>query len=290
MRRISGLLAGAMALCGVSVAPASAVLVRFDIQEIGTLFASGGVFELEVATFEGFLLFDFVDNDEDGAFDAGTLVDLRLTATGPISGTSPGQEQFALEFSTMPGGIDFLQIPDGTTFEFLVPRSDPQEFEMATAANPTGTLAPSLEVPGAERFEFDNGEFLSIEGAPDTGLLDCTNVPPGPPNALCFLAESNLPETPPGFVGILDLSGPQAPIAVDASATFSPFFDIEGLDTIETTPASLTGDFAFLLGDFDVRFPILSASGVIVPEPGTGLGIAASVGTLALLSRRRRRA
>ena len=262
-------------------------MVRFDITEIGTLSASGGVFELEVASFEGFLLFDFVDSDDDGTLDAGSLTDLRLTATGPIPGTSPTSPGFALEFSTLSGGIDFLQIPDGTTFEFLVPQSDPQEFAMATAANPTGRFVPSPEVIEAQRFLFDLDELLSIEGAPDTGLLDCINTSG---NGLCFLAEENLPETPPGFVGILDLSGPQAPIPVDENANFAPFFDVVGLDTIETTPATMTGQFAFLLGNFDVSFPILSAEGIVVPEPGPGLGIAASLGTLALLSRRRRRA
>lgn len=290
MRRLSAWFTGAavlIALCGIAAPPAGAVIVRFDISEIGSLSAAGGTFTLQVATFEGFLLFDLEDTDMDGALDAGPLIDLRLTATGPISGSSIAAPGFALEFSTLPGGIDFRQIAEGTTFEFVIPQSDPLELDMATAQDPAGSFSPIQGMPGVERFVFDTGALLSIEGAADTGLLDCTDTIG---TGTCFLAEQNLPPTPPGFVGILDLSGPQAPIPVDETANFAPFLDVVGLDTIETTPASMTGQWAFLLGNFDVTFPILAAEGIVVPEPGAGLGIAASVGTLAMLSRRRRRA
>ncbi len=291
MRRLSGWVSGAVALIallGLGAPPAGAVIVRFDINEIGPLSATGGVFFLEVATFEGFLIFDLMDSDLDGTLDAGTLIDLRLMATGPIPGTSPALPDSALEFSTLRGGIEFLQIADDTPFEFVVPRSDPPELERATAENPAGSFVPSPDVPGAERFLFDSGALLSIKGEPETGLLDCTDTLGT--ISLCFLAAQNLPATPPGFVGILDLSGPQVPIAVDETANFAPFFDVVGLDAIKTTPASMTGEFAFLLGNFDVSFPILDSTGIVVPEPGTGLGLAASIGALALLSRRRRRA
>jgi hypothetical protein len=50
----------------------------------------------------------------------------------------------------------------------------------------------------------------------------------------------------------------------------------------------MTGAFEFFLGTAVLEFEILSSTGMVVPEPGAGLGIVASIGTLALLGRRRR--
>ena len=286
MRTVTSCLAGAFALWGISAAPASAVQVRFDVEEISTLLAAG-IFPLDVADFEGFLLFDLVDTNEDGMLDAGTLIDMRLKAFGPVidDGSFGGSPGDALTLGLLPGQVEILQIRDGTEYQYPNPAFDPDTapaepmFLMATAVDPVGILEPSVETPGAKRFTFDEGELLAAEGAPETGVATCDGF-------ACTAAINNIGELP------LDLSGPQPPLEVGAVVAGEKvvFFEIVGLETIESTPASLTGSFSFFLGAFPVEFDILSATGVVVPEPGAGLGIAASLGTLAWLGRRRRAA
>jgi hypothetical protein len=287
MRKVTSLLAGAFALWATSAAPASAVLVRFDIEEISDLRAAEA-FDLVVAEFEGFLIFEFVDTDEDGMVDRGTLIDSQLFALGPVQDNGDlrfedvnpmdGIPDPLLFFELLPGDVNLTQIPDGTDFQYIDPFSieEPPPLAEATAADPVGTLMPSLETPGLDVFTFDPGERLSVEGAPDSGLESCTG-------SLCAAA-LNLIELP------LDLSGPQAPLEVDAADQDGPkvFFDIIGLHDVETTPATMTGAFEFFLGTAVLEFEILSSTGMVVPEPGAGLGIVASIGTLALLGRRRR--
>lgn len=286
MRKVTSLLAGAFALWATSAAPASAVLVRFDIEEISDLRAAEA-FDLVVAEFQGFLIFDFVDTNADGMVDRGTLIDSQLFAIGPVQDNGDlrfedadmdGELDPLLFFELLPGDVNLTQIPDGTDFQYIDPFSldNPPPLVDATAADPVGTLVPSLVTPGLDVFTFDPGERLSVEGAPDSGLESCTG-------SLC-IAALNLIALP------LDLSGPQAPLEVDAADQDGPkvYFEILGLHDIENTPATMTGAFEFFLGTAVLEFQILSSTGTVVPEPGTALGVVAGIGTLALLGRRRR--
>lgn len=283
MRRVSSLVAGMVAFWGISAAPAAATttFVRFEVQEISTLTASG-IFPLIVADIDGFLHFEFVDADEDGTFETGTLVDMRLKAFGPIlddgTVTVGGVPGDGLTLTLLPGQVELLQIPDGTEFDYIDPFTPGNPVVAGTATNPAGTLVPSLETVGASHFTFDPGARLAIEGAPNTGLADCEG-------SLCGVALLALGGLP------LLLDGPQAPLVLDDKDQDDNnlvSFEIVGLDTIETTPASLTGPFSFFLGAFPLEFDILTAPGVVVPEPDVGVGIVASLATLMLLGRRRR--
>ncbi|MCZ7620667.1 MAG: hypothetical protein M5U32_21000 [Myxococcota bacterium] len=226
MHKVLVLVAGILGLQLFGAAPAAAVFVRFDIEEISPISALGGNLLFDVGGFEGQMTFEFVDTDTDDILDTGTLVDLRLLTAGPIEDAPTSG--FTMTLTLLPGNVDLLQIPDGTEFTFTNALGDP---ETATALNPVGGFAGDL-------FTFEPGAALAIEGAPESGIAGCTGDPGA--NA-CSLVDPPPP---------IDLSGPQIPIQLEPEP--SPIdkfkFTITGLETVETTPASLTGQFEFFLG------------------------------------------
>lgn len=245
MRKVLSLFAGALGLVAVSATPSSAVTVQFDILSVSNVLALG-ILPLTVGGFSGsYLTMEF---DE---FGNGELIDARLFVQGPIMDEFESGANLTL--TTLPGEIDLLQIAAGTVYD-----SDGDTIDDTTAENAVGTLTGTS-------FVFDIQSFLSVAGAPDTGLATCT----GP---LCAF----LPPVP------VDLSGPLAPLDLAP-----PAVALEILNLIEGQTATMTGTFAFSLGGTSVSFTIDDAQGLVVPEPGTALLLGSGLAGLMAFGRRR---